>query len=205
VVRRPDLYHGAQDLAASLRYAWDESNLYLAYEVTDDTFVQENTGGLTWMGDALQTAYNLDPGKKEQVSSGNTVADYGTRPRWTEIELALTKKGPEAFRGGTSDPLVRPVGLLTHAQVQLAGVRHGDQTVYEAAIPWTTLGAKGALAAGDVIGLAATVNDLDIPTQLEPKALELFDGISRSKDLNLFGLLTLAGPPPAPAPAAAAP
>jgi hypothetical protein len=41
-----------------------------------------------------------------------------------------------------------------------------------------------------------TVNDADTPSQLEPKALGLFGGITPVKDPAQFGTLVLTGAPP---------
>ena len=62
-----------------------------------------------------------------------------------------------------------------------------------------------APVAGQVLGLAATVNDMDSSTQADPQALGIFGGIAGIKNPRLFGQLTLAGPTAGPTTAAAAP
>lgn len=59
VIRSPQLYPSG--FSARLRYAWDEQNLYLTAEMSDDAFHQDYTGTDIWRGDCLQLAFNLDP------------------------------------------------------------------------------------------------------------------------------------------------
>ncbi len=196
VVRSPDLYHGPADLSATARFAWDARALYVAFDVTDNVFLQDKTGFDTWWQDCVQLAIDLDP-RLGASTSGNLLADAGMRHRHTEIDLALTKNGPEAYRTITFDPAKLPAALLTADQCKLTVVREGTRILYQAAIPWTTLGATRAPAAGSAIGLAATVNDSDDPAQHDPKAIGLFGGIYPTKETSKFGLLVLAaGPAP---------
>jgi hypothetical protein len=198
VMRAPELYHGPADLAATARFAWDARALYLAFDVTDDVFLQDKTGFDTWWQDCVQVAFDLDPRLAVQ-RSGNLVADVVSRHRHTEVDLALTRNGPEAFRTITFDQQKLPCALLSADQVKLSIVRDGTRVLYQAAIPWTALGATSAPSPGSMIGLAATVNDSDDPAQKDPKAIGLFGGIYPTKDPARFGLLLLAaGPTPSP-------
>jgi hypothetical protein len=64
-------------------------------------------------------------------------------------------------------------------------------TVYEAAIPWGTLGLTAAPASGEFIGTAINVNDMNDPKQLDPAALGLFGGIAGTKNSDKYGTLLL--------------
>jgi len=194
VIRAPQEYRGAADLSARVWFAWDEAGLYLAAEVTDDTFLQPNTGYDTWKGDCIQLGYDLDPGK-ESGSSGNLLADAGNRHRAGEIDLALTPQGPQAFRTIGWDAERQPVRLLSAEELPLSVTRAGSRLLYEATIPWATLGLAAAPAAGDRVGIALAVNDMDRADQPEPKALGLFGGITPAKDPARFGVLVLEGKP----------
>ena len=68
--------------------------LYLAFDVDDPIYVQDNTGYDTWKGDCVQLEFNLDPAKSAS-STGNDLEDARSF-RVSEIDLALTKNGPEA-------------------------------------------------------------------------------------------------------------
>lgn len=187
VVRSPALYRGATDLAARLRWAWDERALYLFAEVADDVVLQPYTGFDTWKGDCLQVGLDLDPGKAA-ADSGNQFADAGARHRALEFDLALTPDGPQAYRTLTYAPDKLPVRLLTAAELPLTVRRTATGLSYEATIPWSALGGSPA-----AVGVAVAVNDLDDAKQLEPKALGLFGGITPTKDPLRFGRLVLEG------------
>ncbi|HEY3377822.1 MAG TPA: sugar-binding protein [Armatimonadota bacterium] len=180
-------------LSANVRYAWDAKALYLAVEVRDSVFVQDFTGFNTWKGDCLQVAFDLDPGQVEE-KTGNVVADNAaSKRRVCEIDLALTKNGPDVFRTGTFDVAKFPIAGIDKAQLPLAARRVGDMTIYEAAIPWSTLGLTKPPTTGTFLGTAITVNDMNDAKQLDPSALGLFGGISGKKDPDKFGILLLGG------------
>jgi len=191
LVRSPESYTGSADSGAEVRCAWDGAGLYLACTVDDDVFVQDQAGFMTWKGDCLQFAVDLDPDRRGE-GTGNLLAEKGHPRRVTEIDLALTAGGPEAFRTLSFRPERLPVGLLDSGAVRLAVVRHGPLLVYEAAISWAALGADRAPGAGPAIGFALTVNDMDDAAQADPSALGLFGGIAGRKDPDRFGRLLLA-------------
>lgn len=166
VTENVERYRGADDLSATIRYAWDEQNLYFAAEVDDNAFNQPFTGWSTWQGDCIQLAIDLDYGKSVKLT-GNELVDKDIRRRHTETDLALTAKGPEAFRTTTFSREKLPDNtLIPAAQVKLA-IRKiekpdgGVRVVYEAAIAWSALGADKAPVANSLIGIAGTVNDKD--------------------------------------------
>lgn len=180
VIRSPQYYNNS--LSAKLRYAWDTQNLYIAAEVDDNAFVQNRTGSGIWSQDCLQLAFNIDA----KTTTGSR--------RTNEINVALTNKGPEAWRSLSSDLEKYPEGTLSPEQFRLAVKRVGEGKLsYEMAIPWTTLGLlKGeSFKSGDAIGVAATVNDVRDGNQGDPSALGLFGGITPSKDPSKQGILTL--------------
>ena len=123
--------------------------------------------------------------------TGN-VLDTNVR-RTSEINVALTKTGVEAFRSVTFDAAQLPQRLLSPEELKAVVVRKDGKTLYEIAIPWTSLGAKTSPKAGDLIGIAATVNDKNSAEQTAPTALGLFGGIAPQKEPDKFGLLVLTG------------
>ncbi|OGV62451.1 MAG: hypothetical protein A3K19_33375 [Lentisphaerae bacterium RIFOXYB12_FULL_65_16] len=191
VVRSPDSYSGHADSDCTVRYAWDDTALYVAFEVLDDVFMQRETGFNTWRDDCLQLGFNLDPGK-QYAETGNELVDREARQRYSEIDLALTPQAPEAYRTASSHQQKRPVALLKPEDLTLAMVKTdvGEgrvKLVYEAAIPWRTLGADTAPAPDTLIGVAGTVNDRDTADQRDPSALGFFP----LKTPKEFGLLWL--------------
>ena len=192
VVRSPQYYDG--HLSAKIYYAWGAQALYLAADVSDAKFVQEQTGALTWKGDSLQLGFDADTGKPIS-QTGNGLLDAGLRHRSQEIDLALTTNGPEAFRSASYDAEKMPVGLLRPSDLTLSVVRAEGEIFYEAAIPWRTLGRSEPTRPNDRLGVALTVNDMDDPKQLDPAALGLYGGIAGSKDVSHYGVLTLGSAP----------
>jgi Domain of unknown function (DUF4832)/Domain of unknown function (DUF4874)/Carbohydrate family 9 binding domain-like/Glycosyl hydrolase-like 10 len=49
-----DTWTGADDLSATACYAWDKENIYVAFDVVDDTIVQKNKGSSLWRGDHIE-------------------------------------------------------------------------------------------------------------------------------------------------------
>ena len=197
VMRSPNFYKGEKDIAAAIRYAWDEKALYMAVEVFDDVFSQNNVKDATWQGDCIQAAFNLDPGVKKE-STGNTTLDDNNKLRVCELEFALTRNGAEVYRGITFNPAKCPFGLLEPGKIHLTARRVNESNgdlVYEIAIPWKELGAERPPQAGERIGIALTVNDMDDPKEqgIEPKAVGIFGGIANGKDPANFGELILQG------------
>jgi hypothetical protein len=189
VIREPKLYHGDADLSATIQAAWDANAFYLRVRVRDDVHLQAQTGFDTWKQDCLQLAFDPAPGR-EQQGTGNQVAEAGARTN-SEITLALTPSGPQAYRTIAPGGGGLPVALLPPAALPLRVSRDGDITTYEAAIPWRELYRNTPPRAGDVLGFAMTINDADTPDQLEPKALGLFGGITPTKDPSQFGTVVL--------------
>jgi hypothetical protein len=189
MIREPKLYHGDADLSATIQAAWDANAFYLRVRVRDDVMLQAQTGFDTWKQDCLQLAFDPTPGRQQQ-GMGNQVAEAGARTN-SEITLALTPSGPEAYRTLAPGGSALPVAMLPPTALLLTVSRQGDVTTYEAAIPWRELNRRTPPRPGDVLGFSMTVNDADAPSQLEPKALGLFGGITPAKDPAQFGTLVL--------------
>ncbi len=186
LVRSPQYYDPA--LASKIKTAWDNDNLYLGFDVTDPVYVQQHVGFDTWKGDCLQVEFNLDPGKKAS-NSGNAVADAGS-VRASEIDFALTSAGSESFRTMSFAPDKLPVRQLTKMEANIVAKQVPGGLQYRIALPWSTIGLAAPPVAGQRIGFAAYVNDMDSPNQLDPAALGLFVD-SNTKDPTKFGQLML--------------
>lgn len=184
--RLPDFYSGD---TADLRFAWNDQALYMIAVVRDNIFIQENTGYLTWKGDCLQCGFCIDPWK-DVPRTGNTVSDEANRPRQTEIELALTKNGPEAWRSFAFPANSRlPKGLLSAADCPLGIKRKGGVIIYEAAFPWKSLGFNQAPKPESCIKIAIAINDKDDHKAIS--AIGLFKGAGYPKDPTLMGTIFL--------------
>lgn len=196
LIRGASYYRGEKDLGADLRCKWDSEALYVEVEVTDDVFRQDFDGTNTWKGDAIQLSINMDP-HKEEMSTGNLLADDANRQRWSELAIAQTKNGPEGFRHLSFDPAQYPLGPVPASEMPIAVKRDESRkvTLYEITIPWKILGQLTPPKAGTTLAIAAGVNDLDDADQKEPSGLGLFGGIYPNKNVKKLGLLLLGEQP----------
>lgn len=114
---------GVQDLSGTLWLTHDAENLYVTASMVDDAHANPGTGSDIWRGDGIQV--------------GITAGAPGETLRVQEIGFALGGAGEvDTYRWAPTDQSTDPPGMLASV------VRDEDAktTVYEAAIPWTTLG-----------------------------------------------------------------
>lgn len=172
-------WSGPDDLSAKVYFMVDADNLYVAIDVTDDVYSQDETGGNIWKGDSVQLAF--DPLHNPDAMR-HRVDDY-------EYGFALASKGPVVWRWksgpGKSNGLVTTVPLAI-------GKREGG-LVYEAIIPFTELEPIAPLVKPDC-GFTIAVNDSD--GEGRASYLEWTPGIVASKDDSAFGELRFAYMPP---------
>jgi hypothetical protein len=96
------------DLSGECRVMWDEQNLYLAFDITDNDHCQPYAGDIVWLADAIE--FGVDS--------------------WA-WGVSLTRDGPEVFSyigEGLSAETV-------NKDVKLAVRRDAGHTIYEATIP----------------------------------------------------------------------
>ncbi|HUW59529.1 MAG TPA: metallophosphoesterase [Candidatus Bathyarchaeia archaeon] len=121
------------NISGTCRAMWDDGNLYLAFELEDDTQFQPYAGDIVWLADCIELSV-----------SGSA---------WG---FSLTKAGPEVFYylgAGLSAETV-------NKDVRLAVRRDGGRTTYEAAFPARVL-PQVKLTAGSSFVLGALVSDVD--------------------------------------------
>ncbi len=165
-----DRLGGPKDLSARFAIMADDSDLYIAAEVTDDVHRQTMLGPDFWMNDCVQLG--IDPTLAR--SDG-----YGENGH--EIGLALADGKAVVWRWAGRRG--QPVNVVKAARA--AVVRDGNRTVYEAAIPFADL----APLAPDMwprVGMCVVVNDSDDGLSRKGR-LELVPGaMTRGKRLNEF-------------------
>lgn len=162
----PD-HGGPADLAARAWLAHDDDYLYFAADVTDDVHSQENRHAAMWQGDAIQLAFR--PGNPPRAPTYDRVIELG---------LALTSDGPELWQWMPAE------GVVTEGSVVV--VREGQQTRYEAAIPWSAVPDIRPVP-GAVAAFSMTVNECD--GEGFRGWLELTPGICGGKDASHFARL----------------
>jgi len=113
---------GADDLGGTLEVSRTDRGLRIHAVVTDDQHVQKNRGAEIWNGDSLQFAFS-------------PAAPGGSR-EYTEIGLALTPSGPEAWSWAV-------FGVAIAGTVPTEGftvTRDGTTTTYDVVLPWASIG-----------------------------------------------------------------
>lgn len=124
-----------QDLSGSFRLMWDQDNLYVLAEVTDDALFNDSPE--THADDAVELY--LDP----QYNRGTTYDDYDVQLKfgWDDVAQKLAdSRGP-------------------HDGVVYASLTTETGYIIEAAIPWTTLGVTPSV--GAQLGLEVMLCDDD--------------------------------------------
>lgn len=164
-------WKGPSDLSAEIFLAWDEDHLYLAAKVKDDRFCQEFSGADSWQGDSVQISFDTSNDDSSELDEG----DY-------EYALALTPKGPEAFRLSVEEGRMR--GEEVDVPLFIEVLPEEGLHIYEVAIPWSQL-KPFRPEEGRICGFNVVVNDNDGEG---PKGwIAWTPGIRESKDTSFFG------------------
>lgn len=159
---------GPDDLSATVQARYDEHNLYLRAEVTDDVFTPPGADLEAERGDSIRVA--VDPHWSRRVDA----------PKALVFTLALTADGPKAFRGVSgSEPA--PGAALTVARAEA-------RTQYEAFIPWSELGVTN-VRPSRTLGFSLLVNDDD--GEGHKGGLAYGDGIAGDNRPDRYAALTL--------------
>lgn len=173
-------WKGVTDLSAKSCIEWDEENMYLYCEVTDDIFNQPEPAATCYKGDSVQIGIFF--GGEVQVAIGQKNTSYH------ELALSKTPDGPRVYRYLSQDDSYEK-GDITDV-CELAVEREGNKTVYEFKIPWDKLLMPGQMPKmGDRLGFSFLVNDND--GNGRRGWIEYASGIGESKDTTLFTYLKL--------------
>jgi hypothetical protein len=169
---------GTQDLNATGYLKWDDENLYLAIRAEDDSHYQKATGSNIWQGDGIQ--FTIDPSRNIEPGFDG----------YNEIGFALNSDDNQVYNNRWNACQGQSSGAMTDSDFGVT--RDGLHTVYEAAIPWSSI-TPGSFAAeiSKFVGFALVLNDNDSGTR--KGYFEYMSGIGAGKDPNLFGDLLLVG------------
>lgn len=138
-------WKGKNDLSAKGYMKWDNENLYLAVEVTDDIFQDSTYGGL-WNGDSI--ILHTDPARGEgPASKGMNIYEIGLMQSGDVVTSHwLTPNGLD-FEDKINDIVIK---------------REGTKFIYEMAIPWEkALDTGRVLNIGSHLGIGMAINDND--------------------------------------------
>ena len=168
---------GNEDLSAKVTMKYDEENLWLFADVTDNLFVNNNVDSMCWDGDSIQVGIADD-----FVESGGS---------YNELTTALTPEGPIIYRHLTND-VNNPIGQVEDKEVVI--IRDGNHTRYELKIPWAqSLINPSAVKPGYVMKFALLFNEDDgLGRNSFMECSQKLGAIGSYKDVAYFSQMTLA-------------
>ena len=173
-------WQGADDQSAKAYAMWDEENVYLCWDVTDDVFSQDYEDFYIWQGDSVQFGVYMGNNDEYIVLGESNTA-------FTEIGIAMTKSGPQLYRFSAQDSAKHKTGLLSEAEYV-----DDTRTIYELAIPWDSLLPDGLIPKPNSrLGFSFLVNDND--GQGRRGAILFAGGIFFNKDTTQFTYINLIG------------
>lgn len=125
----PAGWSGADDLSATVCYAWDDDNLYIGFDVLDDVIVQAYTGTDIWRGDhveiwfdtQLQLDFETEAASDDDFQLGVSPGNFADVPPaffiWTPSRLPDTYQDVEyavtQSEGGYRAEIRIPASVLT--------------------------------------------------------------------------------------------
>ncbi|MCI0575246.1 MAG: hypothetical protein L0331_03440, partial [Chloroflexi bacterium] len=137
-------WDATEDLTAVWRLAWDQNNLYIGVEVTDNVHVQTQTGNLIYRGDSLEMQFDT-----------NRTGDYGNGVNADDFHIifspgdfATLAESAFRFQGTSNGSLADAPGHNVAVQAQRTPAGY----VLEAAIPWRDINVTPS--EGLIIGIA---------------------------------------------------
>lgn len=146
----PGPWGGPEDVSAKVRLLWDETNLYLGFDITDDILEQNQHGANMWKQDGVQ--FLINPGRGAGVEQGKY-----------DISMGVGTEGPQVFVHYSANPAV-PAGLtdaITYAQHETG---QGGNRTAEVAIPWAWL-PPFEPGEGANLGMCIVINEDDKPVR----------------------------------------
>ena len=160
-VIRPSKWTGIEDYSLSARFAWDNTYLYLAYDVTDDfPRVSRDDPTQAWNGDGAEVYFGFDqakPGRTAYLPNTDfqIAISVGQNPGWQVLQGGATIFLPEENS---------PFAPKNHLIV----VDRPGGYIFEARLPWAMLvGKSGKINAppipGQLVGFNVFANDGDNP------------------------------------------
>lgn len=174
---------GAKDAGFEGTILWDDNNLYLLTEVTDDKFYQPYEGGGFWQGDSIQLGLIKEDGSNI-IEVG---ADLAGTAAFSGIGIYRDAKGnARLYRYKTQFGNVA-VDFVENCTASVT--RKDGKWIYRAAIPWSEIfGENQKIAEGETLRIGMLLNDNDG----SGRNYTMFcDGIATTKRDNTFTALTL--------------
>jgi hypothetical protein len=141
------VYHGDRDLAAAIRFAWDDSTLYVGGEISDDSV----TGGEAWDTDRVNLVFDM----KDDTSPLSYPTDNPPLNEWQDDDYWVFWR-----YGGTQVRRFGKVNADPISGARLATRRTAGGWAFEVAIPRSELPGYVPFV-GQVAGMQVFVTDGD--------------------------------------------
>ena len=147
---------GEKDLSGVMRFCWKPNGLYLCAQVTDDVFLQIDSGVDCFWGDHLELFMDLKP---EDAGNGN---DFGEG----QLQILVTPGDFGKIKPQVVQAFPKPLEV---PKAQCASTKQDNGWTVEAFIPWASLNG-GAIRENTAIAMHAWISDSDVnisdhPTQ----------------------------------------
>ncbi|MEG0692575.1 MAG: sugar-binding protein [Oscillospiraceae bacterium] len=195
--KAPKTYLGKEnaDPSAEIKFLWDQEYLYFYTSVQDAEHYQASCADMMWMNDCVQLA--IDPSRS--IESGiNGQAELG---------FALNSQTNKVMAYAWINTISGKTGILnitTDVEANVFRDEAHKNTVYQAKIPWSMIGADGKCPElNKEIGFNVALTDYDKSVELTT-SIQLYGGTQGSKDPGLFGAMrlfeTAPNPPVGPTP-----
>jgi len=172
---------GKNDCSAMCTLKWDEENLYLLAEVSDDKLYNDYEPFYMWSGDGIQLAL-------AQVLDQNLNSN-----EFTELGLGPSKNGVLCWRYSSQTMYNEgstglDVGIVDNVKVTVE--EQNGKWIYRSKIPWSEIfGENVTMKGGENLGFSLIVNDNDGSGR--KGYLEYTSGIGNGKNTSLFGRIYL--------------
>jgi len=147
-------YQKGQETACRTAAAWDEKNLYVAWDVRDPTPWVNGADAPEFLyarGDTVDLQLGTDPDAptdRKEAGLGDlrvSIGPFRGKPTAVVYRRRATEKHPKTFRSGVVKGYeMESVVVLTDARIEVQVDPKRKRYVVEAALPWEALGAKPA-------------------------------------------------------------
>lgn len=183
VVNNADQYYkldgdweGPEDASFKAWTAWDDNYFYLAVEVEDNVFSNNESSSNLWAGDSIQ--FGIVNGEPDHLAS-TSYCEYG---------MALLKDGPALYRFlSISDYL--QIGDVENVELTIRN--EGTKTYYEMKLPWSeTIDKDFKPSEGSSLSFSIIMNDND--GDYRKGYIAYTDGIGTTKSAALFNCFDFA-------------
>lgn len=172
-------WSGQNDLSASFHIGWDNTNLYIAVKVIDDTYVQNASGENMFKGDSIEIV--MDTKLQEDF--------YYNRLSPDDFQLGISPGRPDI--NGTKEVYLWMPENIASGQpgVKVAAKQENGQYRVEAAIPWTVF--EMTPGVNQHYGFALSVSDNDSAGQNAQQSMVSNDPNRSLADPTSWGDLQL--------------